>query len=371
MKGLLLLVIISTLILPLSGCKEEIPTTMSVEQKVMPTPDGSEELVTEKTESVQEHSNDSVTSAAERIGEGDHLYLYISEIEKIEKMLLSLYPDDLSHVVNGTLAFLRKDKYGYNGELSAKFIWDTFAGSLEREIGFDLGMHPHMVAEIEAIVDDLPVFKEPENQNEIDFPHMVVVADIIFTQVNEVEYQESYYDHLFSWAGDLETLMEDMVSYSKKNNVTDRDVLLEYVKTNYLTPGSSTNKTSMMLDDFLADIDGSNIGSMLKDESILLSEALNRYYLQDLWKDRYSLFIKAFGGAEAFEESVGIISLDLPDERHMNFPEYSQFHQEFKVIKGLLVSFGNHYNVEVSTEVREIVIEGFKQVIIEGAKESE
>lgn len=309
-----------------------------------------------------ENSNMSINDASIE-GEKDTSSIdNIESIKQIEQLLSELYPNDPEKVIQGTLAFLRKNKYGYASPQMVKLVWTSYAGGLENEIGYVHEEHENLTSEIEEIVDGLRGFKEPNMRETIDFIHLIAVVDIIVTKNTDDNLEERYLDFLFTWGGDLETLMEDTAKYSVENAVLTEAELKDFAEKSMLRPVSDLNETSFMLDDFLADIDGCNIGQIILNENLLVSDAIEYYYNDRVLK-RYELFVSEFGGEEGFIEAVSIISMGV-DESDLSEDMDAEFYKMLLTLRGLIASFGNHYDIDVDEDIRNIVAEGFVDVVL-------
>jgi hypothetical protein len=104
------------------------------------------------------------------------------------------------------MAFIRKDRYGYEQTGLSGSVWGQFAGTLMKDCGVDI------------------------TDAAIDFVHMVAVIDIEYTQVSELPYRDTCYDVLMIWGGDLETFMIDVDQYAQTNPEADPKALEAYAQ---------------------------------------------------------------------------------------------------------------------------------------------
>lgn len=198
----------------------------------------------------------------------------IQQVEEIERKTIEIIENRSNETINqSVMAVIRKNKYGHSSTGVEKLVWDAYVGSLPL----------NWIVYIKAnqwwddIFKELTwEFKEPISGDDIDFIHLVAVIDVFYTQSDIDSDYEKYYDALLSWGGDLLTM-----AYSGEPSFH-----LGTERSSYFSR-----------EDYLADIDGVNIAKLMKDENLLLSEALHEYYSTNLVNDR-SLLFKAFYGGD-------------------------------------------------------------------------
>jgi len=286
----------------------------------------------------------------------------IEGIKNIEKSVYTMTASNDINIVNqGTMAFIRKDIYGYNVSGMSRFIWSRFAGTMDQEAGIYRVDHKVAVSEISEIVENLNLFTNPINDYSIDFKHLVTVIDLELTDVSEVAYEDEYYDYLFSWAGDLETFFIDMGKYKYDNpNVNEADLYTYARKTI-----GSLEKSYFSREDLLADIDGVNIAKLMSDNDLLLSEAINNYYSDGIFTSRYTLFIESFGGEYLFREKVTSLMYEEIEDRYIEDVEFKTYYENLIGLKQLMSLFMNRSNYQVTSEMKEAAIIAFIDIIIE------
>lgn len=157
------------------------------------------------------------------------------------------------------LQFIRKDKY--TGD-----FWTLLLGSIDNNfISYVSSKDSSFKFTTSDIIIDRKTGKT------IDFLHMSATLNTYYKKNTSGMIVSPHYA---GWAGDLMTLLEEVVNYRINNSITDTNVLTTY--TNSIL---GTNKSSTFKDeDALADIDAINL-SNINTISTNLHETLVNYYI--------------------------------------------------------------------------------------------
>lgn len=99
---------------------------------------------------------------------------------------------------------------------------------------------------------------------------------------------------LSGWAGDLQTLIYDIKVHANEENSNLNEVAKKYI--------CSDESEYFKEDDMFSDIDADNI-VYLYNQSELLSDVLKDYY-NNVYKDRFKIFVDNYGGIEKLEEKA-------------------------------------------------------------------
>lgn len=236
----------------------------------------------------------------------------LDDLTKVESMVAQLAEtDDIEVINNGSLGFVRSKKYGYRTDGMSRFIWDGYGGTIIGETGIDVGLNAGKVSEILDMTDQMTYINDPFVGDPIDFPHMVAVIDVAYTNKdNEEDYLEAYNDFLLTWGGDLETFLLNMNDYSDSSGKVDYDSMYVFASETL----ASEDQSYFSLEDYNADLDGVNIEALMREEGLLLSEAIERYYTTGMFMEREGLFVEAHGGQAAMEAAVrGFILGEVPE----------------------------------------------------------
>lgn len=289
--------------------------------------------------------------------------VFIDQILQIQDLMTTNNNKDVEEVNHATLAVLRNKSYGYNSGGLRAMVWNTYAGNLKTETHIDTEADSILLDDAEYIADRMRNIHDPDTKDEIDVHHLFSGIDIWYTDFSNEEIEERFYDHLFSWGGDLETFMSDAVNYlDGGEGMSAIEVVSEFTEEALLS-----KEYSFPIDDLLADIDGANIALLLRKENILLSEALSRYYSGGHSSRRYDYFVRQFGGQEGFIEAVNAVSLETIDDQMLTNDARMTFYKDYQVVKGMITTFGNDGTVGIPEEVRLGVVKGFRSVILEKA----
>jgi len=289
----------------------------------------------------------------------------IKSIKEIENVVIKILGDeDLNKVNQATMAFIRKDRYGYKMAGVSKYIWSRYAGNLNRETGLSIKTDQETMTKAEGIVDELKEFTNPIDNSAIDFIHMVTVIDLELTEVSDTTYEDEYYDYLFSWGGDLETFLFDIGRFGINNNTKSYEDFYRYAKE---TLGTDV-KSNFSKEDLIADIDGVNISTMIKEEPQLLSAAVENYYTTEKMTKRFNLFVDSFGSKDMFVDKVDNMMSETIELQYVGNKSFEEFYESFVGLKQLMSMFSNKSEIELTEEIRKAGINAFKEIIIEQYK---
>lgn len=282
----------------------------------------------------------------------------IDGLKQIETTLKTIMEtDDVGAINQATLAFLRKNTYGYHSSLRHQVIWGRFAGTLSGESGLDREdpRQADVFLKIENLVDDLGVFSEPTMDHTIDFEHMMAVIDVLTTDVFDHHDEEVFYDVLFTWGGDLESFLINM-TYAFQETTTPLEADLKA----YVRDTLGTQVPSYFgQEDFYADLDGFNIAQMLKEEPALLSEVITTYYEEGHVLNRFEDFVTAYGGQDHFEALVMSFLLGTKPPQFVFEPDFESFYTGFGALKKLMLNALDPTVLEPSVVMRKALGEVF------------
>ncbi len=154
--------------------------------------------------------------------------------------------------------------------------WPSVAGQINAGFVTYVGNNSSDLAEY---FNDNVVIRDPLTQNEVDFVHWVATLNglIYDTGWSDTGYKsligEAHIDNLCGWAGDLQTLVRDVITQT--NNSDDYSVLYARASRLMGTTDTSLNSTFPM-NDLLADTDAFNIYNKLGSSSLV--NAFKTYY---------------------------------------------------------------------------------------------
>lgn len=288
----------------------------------------------------------------------------VDDLKEIETLLQkTMNTSDTDKINHAVLAIIRKDRYGYESSSVNRFLWGRFAGTLEAECGIsssdltDNGEYEQIVRTAES----LGRFNDPVSGDEIDLVHMLAVVDIGITDVLAVEYQERYYDAIFTWAGDLETFIIEMDAFSKSGGGSGYAANFDYARSRI----GSKNSKYFSTEDLLADMDGLNISAILNAESVLLSDAMESYYTRGGVGSRSATFIKNHGGKETFNETVnGVVNYKV-EKKYSDDEAYHDFLSGFNGFKSLMLRSVNSAEISLNRDMRNALTDAFIEVVVE------
>lgn len=267
------------------------------------------------------------------------------------------------------LYFLRKDRYGYLSPPLEKMLWDRFAGTLETEglLPREMQFSESEIESIEGLVDAVykSSFLDPVTGDEVDLAHMFAVVDLYVSDMFGGDYQEVFYDALFSWGGDLESLLIDL---GKHNAYGESDIRI------YL---GTKEPSHFSVGDWLADIDGLNIAQAIKQEAVmqafsgdLLSKVISNYYQTANVGKRNQLFVNYYGGIDQLQALALKVILDnqkvlSKDEENQ---DYQAFLKGFQGVKRIMLDQMAHRAAIEMPQVSEAIRRSLVDVFIERLK---
>ena len=156
------------------------------------------------------------------------------------------------------LQFIRKDTY-------SDAMWNQLLGVIDTNfVSYVAGKDPNFkFTANDKLIDE-------KTNIEIDFVHLIAALTVYKMYGEQVNFISTDYS---GWAGDLMTLLAEVVTYKVTNNITDNNVL-----TDYASSVLATNKPSSFgRSDAFADLDAINIFKMGTLETNL-HETLLSYY---------------------------------------------------------------------------------------------
>ena len=154
--------------------------------------------------------------------------------------------------------------------------WPSVAGQINAGFVTFVGNNS---SDLAGYFNDSVVIKDPLTQNEVDFVHWAATLNglIYDTGWSDAGYKsligEAHIDNLCGWAGDLQTLVRDVITQT--NNSDDYSVLYARASKLMGTTDASLNSTFPM-NDLLADTDAFNIYNKLGSSSLV--NAFKTYY---------------------------------------------------------------------------------------------
>ena len=286
----------------------------------------------------------------------------IARIQAMETALQEkLGTSDQTVINHGVLAFLRQTRYGYKSSSMNRYVWDQFGGTLAKECGIDMGQESvkQVYEPIAKLGTNLSTFNDPLSGQSIDFEHMAAVIDLYYTKSEDSALEEAYYDALFSWGGDLETYLIDLDKQAISSGDKSYDSLYTFARNNLGQAEGSHFGAS----DYLADLDGLNVATVLVQEDMLLSEALLTYYEGGLVLTRNRLFIESFGGEEAFIMRVKAVACLTPENQYADSQAYQDFLREFANVKQLMLQVVSGKRLTVNEPMRQVLSDSFVNLV--------
>lgn len=295
----------------------------------------------------------------------DRTKAIIDDIRRVEGMVAEMAETESVEVINnGVMAFVRSQRYGYRSTGINRLIWNNCCGSLYEETDIVLSRFEDEEKELIALVDGMELIYDSVEAIHMDFPHMVTVIDLAYTKTMETQYEEIYYDYLFSWGGDLETFIWDIQQYSNSSGIDDEDTLTLYAR--HLLASEEVSHFS--LEDYYADIDGVNVANRMIEEELLLSEALEVYYSSSMCLERHDLFIDSFGGVDGFNEAVRAFMLyEIPLEMEDD-EGYIEMLDNLSRAKDMMNRYLQDDGEDIRDELKEIGTEVFIWKVLSGGE---
>ncbi len=306
---------------------------------------------------------DEKTAQAGQYALDDESRATLKAIEALEDLVGEyLKTDDRDTINQCVMAFVRKDRYGYDLKSLSRFIWSRYTGSLNTETGVNQRDDKVLYDEAEDLVSQVGSFVDPVMGQEIDFIHMIAVIDLELTDTGDSQVEEDAYDALFSWIGDLKTFVLDTGVYvDESGNVTESDIN-EFVRETLGSDFSSFSGSDMR-----ADFDGILIAKTMKENELLLSQALKTYYTEGQSRNRYTGFLSEFESEDDFVEKVRFgVMVELPVSEEGS--KYDGFAEDYDGMTQLMDMFINKAGLVVEPETEELVLDGFIQYILGHAK---
>ncbi len=282
----------------------------------------------------------------------DETMVAIDTIRIIEdEITIMTKSTDTELINNATMAFIRSKRYGYRTEGFERIIWNAFAGDFYDETGLSLSDNKEAIDKIIGLADKLDYISDNETDVVIDFPHMVAVMDVIYTDTARSDHEETYYDYMLSWGGDLETFLMDV---SEAVETSDQNKYEGYYTYAMETIGS-TSQSHFSEEDYYANIDGLNVVSIMKRDKSRLSEALEFYYSKGLFIDRESIYIDEFGGPNAFEARVRCFMLGEIEAAYVGDEDFIQMMDSLEGYKVLMFKYMSGKKDSPDPELKEAV----------------
>lgn len=183
-----------------------------------------------------------------------------------------------------SLSFIRKDKYSTG-------FWTTLLGNIDTEfVTFVSTKDPSLVFTDEDYLIDKATMKN------IDFIHMCAALNTYYRFKNTTS---MFSPHYAGWAGDLMTLLSEVVTYRTTNSITDTTVL-----ENYTSSILGTNKGSTFSQqDAFADLDALNISAITTLDTDLYTTLYN-YYMGENKNSRSQQTQAILGTNEAIQTTA-------------------------------------------------------------------
>ncbi len=327
----------------------------------------SQQVEPNQNEKEADENNETVTQsdhAVVDVDESDEIFQEVSNkdleliIEPIQRMekIIKKYTNDEEEINNLVLYYLRTDRFGYKGTNFKALMWNHHMGKPESEAPlFDpLAGDVEELEKISKAISEIEFYIAGKK---VDLLHMFAVIDLIYSERSDTEYEEEYYDVLWSFGGDIETFMSDASRYAGSDSSIDNESIINFTKEQLLG-----YEYSFPLDDLLADVDGTNIAVVMKGEHLLTSDGIIWYY-NNGFINRFRLFVDYYGGKDRFCELVEAINLRNTDSKYNDYIGYKDFLDDFRTISGMTATFGNDGDVEIPLWVRESVVKGFFEIV--------
>lgn len=191
----------------------------------------------------------------------EHNKKVLNKVQKLQKLAQDYITENEVTTTSTelTLSFIRKDKYSTG-------FWETLLGSLDTNfISYVTAKDPTLTFTEDDNLIDKTTLKE------IDFIHMCAALNTYYKYKNTTS---MFSPHYAGWAGDLMTLLSEVVTYRTTNSITDTTILENY--TNSLL-GTNKGSTFSQQDAF-ANLDALNI-SVINTLDTDLYSTLYNYYL--------------------------------------------------------------------------------------------
>lgn len=268
-----------------------------------------------------------------------------------------LATDNVETINQVTMAMIRKDRYGYASKGLEKMIWARFAGTLESEVNVNPYSEGYVskLKAFETKAAALQTIDDAVSADAIDFIHMITVVDLYYSDTEPTAIEDAYYDALFSWIGDLETFTVDIGNALANGSQSQAAVITESVIAEKL---ATTQKSYFGLEDYLADLDGVVISKIMRDQNLLLSEALQIYYQSGQSAQREFFFVDALGGIERLEAITKAFMLKVPESDLANDPVYKNLYANAMNLKSVMVMRITK-NADLLLAQREQLVEAF------------
>lgn len=240
---------------------------------------------------------------------------------------------DQSNSILLCLQFIRRNKYNNNS-------WNTVAGNIDSN--FINYIQKNNIDLYNYDFDSISILDKKSNFP-VDFVHMcatlnsyIYLGDISFSRFS-------------GWAGDLTTLMEQVISYN--NNNKTKDELLEYT-TDLLATTNTSKHSNFGISDMLADIDAVNLYNIFTSKSTTFYNLICNYY----YTDNYNISNREYYFKLSLEKSdktienavintfTGIINSRLIKQllSEKNYLEYTKNYNLYNNI--MATAFNNYFS---------------------------
>lgn len=287
----------------------------------------------------------------------------IEMIQSLESDLSEILDtDDPTKINQATLAVLRSRRYGYYASGLSSLVWARFAGDPLEESQLDLENSPSLSTYIDQL-NQYNDFHDPFTDHIIDFYHMMAVIDIMLTSSSDHIYEETYYDYMMSWGGDLDTFILDLERYQESDPTITEEDISAYAAKNLGEP----TQTSFSESDFLGNLDGYGIALMLaSNDDMFLSEAITYYYSMGDFMDRKAIFMAQFESEAQLSEIVGHYLDGSLDERFSLDEGYEKFAKSLYSFRKLTRALQHDRRDMAQSDLQSIAAQAFVEKLLPG-----
>ena len=203
------------------------------------------------------------------------------------------YADDMDSAHELVCQLLRKVKYNNT-------LWTIVAGSIDNDfISYVQNTSPTIYNYMTQIVGTNDLFIYLPDGSIIDIDHLIATLNVIIYHstiiVDNIEITEEMLDILSGWGMDMRSMVPFVI-----RDTDDLDSFSDLYNTSISYIGHDDYKFSYP--DLYADLDAANMGELFVENDSVYN-VLRNYYFNDLYKERYTLFVNSFSSTGIMEPS--------------------------------------------------------------------
>ena len=201
----------------------------------------------------------------------------LNKFEDLYDLALAFSNSDEEEATLLSLQFVRRGKYNEG-------FWPTVAGTINTNFTTYVSTQNNSLSQFFTIEEGEELFFMDCDYNVIDFPHLCATLNgLLYDSTGFLAFMagEANIDNLCGWAGDLQTLCQEVINYTNDSNSYSEI----YDATLYLLGADAP----FSKEDLLADTDSYNIMNMINDSYTNTISSFVTYYSED-YVTRFSDF---------------------------------------------------------------------------------